>query len=295
MQTENLPKKQLIFNSDDFGMSDSFNEAISKGFNDGLLTSTCVMANGEAFERAMKDVLPQCKGIGLGAHLNIIEGKSLTANVKKNSLLYDSEGNFNNGFGALMVKSTNKDFLSEVEAEFRQQIEAILKHSEIDHLNSHVHTHAIPNIFKLTCKLAQEYKINYIRTQFESPYFVKNTKKYCSVKYPVNLIKVALLNSFTLINKQTTSEFGLLTNDFLIGVGYTGYMDSESIEFGLKALENKPNRTEILIHPCLDKENKPLNYTEFLAAVDADLKNKIDRANWTLTNCKTVCTEAVSA
>ena len=59
-----------------------------------------------------------------------------------------------------------------------QEIEKVLDKVEAKHLNSHVHVHGIPKIFELTCKLAKEYNINYIRTQFEMPYLLPDIKKY---------------------------------------------------------------------------------------------------------------------
>ena len=38
------------------------------------------------------------------------------------------------------------------------------------------------------------------------------------MKYPVNLIKIALLDFFTLINRKKVAQYGLKTNDYLIGV-----------------------------------------------------------------------------
>ena len=37
------------------------------------------------------------------------------------------------------------------------QIETILNYTRVDHIDSHVHTHSIPNIFQITAKLAKEY------------------------------------------------------------------------------------------------------------------------------------------
>ena len=90
-------KRQLVFNSDDFGLSEAVNKAIYEGFSEGLLTSTCLIANGKFFEDAVKNFLPKMKLCGLGVHLNIIEGQTHNK-IRDNSLLYDKNGYFNNGF-----------------------------------------------------------------------------------------------------------------------------------------------------------------------------------------------------
>lgn len=277
--------KKLVFNSDDFGYSGAFNEGIKRGFLSGVLSSTCILANGEAFDEAIEDILPQIPEIGLGIHLNIIEGKSLT----NPSLLCDNKGFFNKGFIHMLLNSANHDFLNQVEKEFRAQIEKILAKTNVDHINSHVHTHAIPGIFKLTCKLAEEYGIKNIRTQFEIPYFIPKLKKHLTVKYPVNLIKLILLNSFSTINRKEAEKYNLKTNDYILGVTYTGYMDEDAVNYGLEAINSKNCIAEILIHPAYfedDQVLKPFNYNEYLITQSSTIKEKIMNQGWILTNYK---------
>jgi len=266
-------KKNFILNADDFGMSHAFNQAVSDGFNNGILTAASICANGEAFDEAINNIIPDCPDLSVGIHLNIIEGKSLT----KCPLLTDENGNFNNGYIELIIKSFSKDFMSQVEREFRAQIEKVLNLTKADHIDSHVHTHAIPNIFRLTAKLASEYKIPYIRTQFEKPYFVPDWKKHFNMKYPPNILKIILLNFFTLINRSVVKNYDLKTNDYLIGVGYTGMMDDMTIEYGLKAI-NENCLVEALIHPCkYDMQRLDSHHFEYLLTINKELENKIKK------------------
>ena len=273
-------KKNFILNADDFGMTKYFNQAVLYGVNDGLLTSASLCANGEAFDDAVYNIIPKCKKLSLGVHLNIIEGKSLT----KCPLLTDENGNFNNGYIKLIFKSFDKAFMSEVEQEFRAQIEKIKNVADVDHIDSHVHTHAIPNIFKLTAKLAKEYNIPYIRTQHEKLYFVPSIKKHLNLKYPPNIIKIILLNSFTYINNPIVELYGLKTNDYIIGVGYTGMMDDKTIEYGLKKI-NTDCIAEALIHPCkYEKIITDSHHFEYLLTQNRELKEKIKEMNFTMLN-----------
>lgn len=267
-------KKQLIINADDFGISKSANLAILKAAKDGALTSASLMANAPAFEHAAS-ILGRLEGTSIGVHLNIIEFSTLQEKLKHNSLLYDKNGQYKNGFVKILLKSYNKEFLEEIEQDFRLQIEKIIEKTKVSHIDSHVHVHAVPEIFRLTCRLAKEYEIKNIRTQFELPYLVPDISKYISFKYPLNLIKVALLNSFTLINRHCAKEFGLSTNENLIGVNYTGYMDNKTIEFALK---NVKTLTELLLHPTISSEESS-GYKEFLAVADNSLNARLKAAN----------------
>lgn len=280
-----MSKKKFILNADDFGMSNAFNKAVLDGYNNGFLTSASICANGEAFSSAVNEILPECPNLGIGVHLNIIEGKSLLDQGEIN-LLTNSAGNFNNGYLKLILHSNNPEFLAQVEKEFRAQIERVLKYTKVDHLDSHVHVHAIPKIFELTCKLAKEYGIGQIRTQWENFYVVTSIKKHINIHYPPNIIKVILLNSFTLKNKQTVKLYGLNTNDFLIGVGYTGLMDDKTIYQGLAAIK-EDGIAEALIHPCSfsdKKMQKTQRQKEFEITQNMDLKDKIQRLGFEIVN-----------
>lgn len=269
MQT--IKKKNLIFTADDFGYDRYFNEAVLRAFNAGMLNSAALLTNFEGFEQAI-DFYQQMKNCQLGVHLNIIEGKSLTTKEA-----------FKDGFIGILKKSSDKSYLNFVEKEFRAQIEKVLKYYPAQHLNSHVHIHAIPNIFELTCKLAKEYNIKYVRTQYERPYFVPDIKKYLGFSYPVNMMKVAILDTFSLINKPNIKKYELITNDYLIGVNYTANMDVNTVKYGLRAIKNKAQTAEILVHPCY-YENKIMrtnqHYKEFLVFVNDYLKMEIEKQGW---------------
>ena len=47
-------KKQLIINADDFGIHEAVNLAVYRGFESGILTSTSIMAGGDAFSSAVR-------------------------------------------------------------------------------------------------------------------------------------------------------------------------------------------------------------------------------------------------
>lgn len=280
-----LSEKKFILNADDFGMSEAYNRAVLEGYEYGILKSASITANGEAFEEAWEKVIPACPNLGVGVHLNIIEGKSLCTNLDK---LTDSEGNFNNSYGMLLLKSLNKkdtEFMIQVEKEFRAQIEEVMKYTQITHIDSHVHTHSIPRIFELVCKLAKEYGIKQIRTQYEKPYIIPDIYKHLNFKYPVNLIKVGLLNFFSLINEMNVYKYGLKTNDYLIGVTYTSMMSSLAISYGLMAIKYDRVVAEALIHPCRYEDGTIDNhFGEFQITRNMQLKEKIESLGFEITN-----------
>lgn len=267
-------KKNLIFTADDFGYDKAFNLAVFKAFKEGMLNSAALMANCEGFSEAV-EMYNDMKGCHLSVHLNIIEGNSLSTGEP-----------FKDWFFKIWQKIYDKDYMNFLEKEFRMQIEKVLKYYKADMINSHVHTHAIPKIFELTCKLAKEYEIEYVRTQFEKPYYVKG--KVLKLCYPVNMAKVVLLNSFTVKNRQVVERYGLKTNDYIIGVNYTANMDSDTVRNGLSAIQNKAKTAEILVHPCYYEDLSGLtpaqkqHYKEFQVFMDKNLQNEIENQGWNI-------------
>ena len=274
----------FILNADDFGLSEAHNRAVFEGYKAGVLTSASLCVNGDGFDEAVK-IAAECPNLGLAVHLNIMEGKSLT----ECPLLTDSCGVFNRGYGYLLFAQFDKKLLKQIEEEFRAQIEKALGCVKIDHLDSHVHTHGIPSIFKIVCKLAKEYDIPYVRTQFEVPYFVPGVKLE-----PVNLVKVLLLNFFTLQNRHVAKKFNLKTNNNLIGVGYTAMMSTDTVKCGLMTVKGfggrKETVAEALFHPCkyLDDNVDDTHSREFQITQNPEIKADIENLGFNFTNYRSL-------
>ncbi len=291
-------RNKVIISADDFGKCMEMDVAILKAFKSGFLTSTCIMSNGKNFEFALNEILPQCERLGMGCHLNIIEGKSFLEKGSK-SHLCDSSGVFNKSFTQIMAGAKNKKFIVEVETEFRAQIEKTLERCKIDHLNSHVHVHGIPEIFELTCRLAAEYKIPAVRTQAEQPYFASDRKKYARMgmkDVSLNYAKNMLLNLFSKKNFETAKSYGIKTNDRFIGLLFTSYMDKGVILDGLRAVANESGASgivcEVLVHPYFYEnptENDFRKFNEYLVTQDENIVKEVRDLGFEITNFSCYC------
>lgn len=280
-----MAKKRFILNADDFGMSKALNRAVLEGYQHGLLKSASLVANGSAFDEAINSIIPQCPDLGIGIHLNIMEGISLCEDLTS---LTNDKNEFNNSYINLLIKSYNKketEFLEQVEREFRRQIEKIMSKTKVSHIDSHVHIHSIPKIFEIVCRLAKEYGIPQVRTQFEKIYFVPDIKKHVGFKYLSNLVKIAVLNTFTIFNEGTIHKYELTTNDYIIGVGYTSMMDALTIAYGASVIKYKNITLEAVIHPCRYEDGTIDNrFDEFLLTRNKKLKEKLESLDYEITN-----------
>jgi len=277
--------KKFILNADDFGMSNAVNRAVQEAYEYDFLKSVSLVPNGAAFDEAVDTILPKCPNLGVGIHLNISDGISLCSDV---DLLTDSKMNFTNNYLELLIKSYNpklKDFLPQVEREFRRQIEKVLSKTKAFHIDSHLHIHSIPPIFDLVCRLAKEYNIPEVRTHFEKFYFVPEPVRHLKKDYYINILRKLLFNLFTVFNENTVNKYRLKTNDYILGIGYASSLDAMAIAYGIDVLKYNNMTVEAVLRPCRYDEGLIDNYfNEYMITRNSKLKDKILNSGYDITN-----------
>ena len=280
-----MKNSKFILNVDDFGMSTSVNKAVLEGYSYGMLKSASLIANGEAFDDAIYNIIPKCYDLGVGIHLNITSGYSLSNRLE---FITDKSGKFCYSFAEILKKAYskhNEEFLKEIETEFRLQIEKIKSKTEVTHIDSHNHIHSIPIIFEIVCKLAKEYGITQIRTHFEKFYLVPDIRKHLNKKILSNILKNFIFSLFTLLNEVTADKYKLKTNDYLIGIIYSTMTDALTVSYGLNNVKFNNITVEAIIHPRRYEEGLVDNYfSEFLITKNKKLKNKIEKIGFDITN-----------
>jgi len=149
----------LIINADDFGRSHASNEATLRTLKEGVVSSTTLMVPCPWALHAMQ-MLSEHPDISFGVHLTFVCDVShyrcgpLTSRDKVPSLV-DETGFFSMEEHSAQWLAQVK--LSELEVEFRAQIEAVLAASlKPTHLDWHCLC-GRADIFEMTIKLAKEY------------------------------------------------------------------------------------------------------------------------------------------
>ncbi len=131
---------RLIVNADDLGMSPGINAAIFEAHDRGILTSTSLMAVGEAFDAAVAGLRSRPR-LGCGVHLVLHDERPLAPRERIPHLV-GADGRM----GALRP-TARALFLgripeAEIEAEYAAQIERVLAAGiRPTHLDSHCHLH----------------------------------------------------------------------------------------------------------------------------------------------------------
>ncbi|HLI07403.1 MAG TPA: polysaccharide deacetylase family protein [Ktedonobacteraceae bacterium] len=151
----------LIINADDFGRSHACNEGILRSIMEGLITSTTLMVPCPWALHALR-ILKDHPEISFGIHLTVISDVPLyrwgprTSREKVPSLV--DEAGFFYSYERI-PEFLAQARLSQVEIEFRAQIETVLAAAlRPTHLDWHcLYNGGRSDIFELTVKLAKEY------------------------------------------------------------------------------------------------------------------------------------------
>jgi len=266
--------KRLIVNADDFGYTRGVNAGIVRGFRDGIVTSTTIMANGDAFEDAVKCAQANPK-LGVGCHLVLVGGKCI-ASAKHVSSLVGSEGRLPASLPALLSRlSTGSVRRQAIEAELRAQVERVIASGlRPTHFDSHKHTHAHPRVMEVVVRVAEEFKVTRIRKPFEDsrallwPRFrggVSSWKQRATA-----LIAGIKASGF----QKLASSHGIRTPDHFMGVAATGRLNRGAILAMIGAMHD--GVTELMCHPGQYDEELEKSPTRLKRQREAELEGLTD-------------------
>ncbi len=153
------PRRRLIVNADDFGMSPGVNAGIALAARDGILASATLMANGPFFAEAV-DYARDLPGLGVGIHLNLVRGQPLSPPGEIPRLVRPD--------GRLrpfrLKARPDGEFLGQAEREYRRQFEKTLAAGiSPSHIDFEKHHPWQAALYLLACRLAGEYGVPAVR------------------------------------------------------------------------------------------------------------------------------------
>lgn len=136
----------LIVNADDFGRSSAINEGIILGHREGIVTSTSLMTDRDAFDEAVA-LARQNPNLGIGLHLDL-----------------DHFFTVQHGAGRLLAYKDSSLPMSAIVKDTERQLEKLLATGlRITHVDGHHHVHLRPELFAVVAALTAKYKIPVIR------------------------------------------------------------------------------------------------------------------------------------
>jgi chitin disaccharide deacetylase len=238
---------KLIINCDDFGVSEETNLGIIDCLLMKKATSASIIANGEFFDHALKNIKEKAPNNLFGIHLNLTEGTALNSNSIKALTNKDLKFNINASEFFLMNFNRKKEIIDNlIYLEFKAQILKVKKAGiRISHFDSHEHIHHSPFIYRIIKKLGNEFGINKIRLVKES-IILRNLFKDFGYKFmSKNYVKLFLLNYFS--NRIRDSFF--LSPNYFYGILNSGKIEIDEFFLYLSKIK-QDNVIELCIHPA---------------------------------------------
>ena len=209
-----LPTKYLIFNADDFGFTPDVNAGIVHCHRNGILRATTLMANGDAFDDAVR-LARENPTLDIGCHLVLIQGRSLATGR-------ELPVNWKQFLAALASRRLHP--YREMRAQMEKIAAAGLRPS---HLDTHKHTHVVPAVLSAVVRLAREFNVPFIRLPFDAGWNA-----------------VRLLDRY---GRRKLARAGVRATDHFLGFRLTDGLTEESLLGALRAIPN--GSTEFMCHP----------------------------------------------
>lgn len=253
---------KLIINADDFGYSRGINYGIIDAYNQGVVSSTTIMSNMPGFKHAVQ-LAKENEGLGIGIHLVLTCGNALTG---VNKTITDEKGAFFNRDALTQACTTNNIDIHEIEQEYIAQIENVIE-SGINptHLDSHHHTHELPNIFNIYLKMAKKYNLA-IRIHCKD----NIPEEYKDIKSPDRLILDFFGEHITIPYLIEGLDKYKETNELIEIMCHPGYLD-KSVLMNTSYTIPRLNELEIL------RSKEIINYIK---------ENNIELCNFKAVNLK---------
>ena len=239
--------KRLIVNADDFGLTSGVNRAIIEGHTRGAVTSATLMANMPAFDAAVS-LAKDHSSLGVGLHFNITQGRPLAAASRVSSLI-DGRGEFWGTSTAILRRIlAGRLKIEEVVIELRAQIEKALNAGlRLTHVDSHKHTHALPQICDAIVSTIKEYRINAVRAPRERWRFDRGAESFKIITQSAGAFGIS---QFCRVSDARLKKSGVKTPDFFFGVARTGFWTQPWL---IDLIERLPaGASELMCHPGYD-------------------------------------------
>ncbi|HXT12687.1 MAG TPA: hopanoid biosynthesis-associated protein HpnK [Candidatus Angelobacter sp.] len=257
--------RRLIVNADDFGLSQSINEAVIRAHREGILTTASLMVNEPPCAEAV-ELAKQNPRLGVGLHLTLLMGHSALPHAEIPGLV-NARGEFSNDPVGVGVKYF---FRRKLRGQLRREIHAQFARFRatglpLDHVNGHLHLHLHPVVFSILIEDAAELGIERMRLTHD-PFWMdvplaRGQRLYRAAHGMIYYILSRTARSRLRQKKirHTQRVFGLLQN---------ARVDESYVSKLLPALP--AGDSELYSHPSLDKFKN-----EFDALINPQIKARV--------------------
>lgn len=222
-------RKQLVVNADDFGFTPDVNEGIVAAHRQGILTATTLMANGDAFEDALR-LARDTPSLDIGCHLVLVGGRSPATGRALPATV-----------GRLLVAIARREIrvYDELASQVRRILDAGLHPT---HLDTHKHTHLAPPVLDAVARIGEEFDIRWVRRPFDFPITALRGSVPRMKRMTSDALRVMRRRFHSVLGKH-----GCRTTDHFAGFQITGRF--RTAELARLMDEIPEGTTEFMCHP----------------------------------------------
>ncbi len=220
--------RRLIVNADDFGFTAGINRAIVEAHTRGIVTSTTLMANGHAFEDAVR-LAKTVPRLSVGCHIVLTDGEPvLDAALLPSIISASSSGaRFRDGLKSFAVRAlAGRLTAGEIEAEASAQIRKLQAAGiSVSHVDTHKHTHLFPAVLRPLLRAARACGVCAIRNPFGPRKPMKSSELLKRPTLWTRYAEVRLLSALAGKFRNAAKREGMVTPDGTLGIVVTGALD----------------------------------------------------------------------
>jgi hopanoid biosynthesis associated protein HpnK len=248
MTAAGFAQRRLIVNADDFGRSESINEAVIRAHKEGILTTTSLMVNEPAALRAV-ELTRQNPSLGVGLHLALVCGSPALPPEKIPGLVTQTGQFSENAPAAGMRFFFSPNCRDQLRAEITAQFEKF--HATglpLDHVNGHLNFHLHPVVLRILLENATRWKIHAIRLTRDR--FFLNAR-IAGGEWPYRLSHALIFRLLSIWARPGLLRKNIRHTGVVFGLLQNSRVDSAFLE---KLLPHLPSGdSELYSHPSLDQ------------------------------------------
>jgi hopanoid biosynthesis associated protein HpnK len=237
--------RRVILTADDFGLTESVNEAVERAHRAGSLHAASLMVAGPAAADAVRRAhrLPDLR---VGLHLVVIEGPAVLRHAEIPDLV-DERGwfpatQFRLGLRYAVRPRVRRQLAAEIHAQFATFAATGLR---LAHADAHKHMHLHPTVGRLMLEIGSAFGLARVRVPAEPPAVLAR----CGTR--VSPGARALYHWTRLLRRQVRAA-GMATTEHCFGIAWSGHMTEDRLTRLLRELPQ--GESEIYLHPGVARD-----------------------------------------
>lgn len=265
--------RRLIVNADDFGFTAGVNRAIVEAHTRGLVTSSTIMANGRAFDNAVR-LAKTVPDLSVGCHVVLIDGQPVLDADKLPSITEatSSTARFRNSLKSFVARAlAGRLDPEEIAAEASAQIRKVQAAGiPVSHIDTHKHTHLFPTVLRPLLRAAQACGVTTVRNPFGPRRPLRSRDLLARPGLWTRYAEMRILRTLTSKFSDAARRAGFMTPDGTLGVEVTGALDEQL--FRAIAAVIPEGTWEFVCHPGYNDHDLQLAQTRLRESRETELR-----------------------